>query len=91
LRFDVFKSSRTRLSARLTAQGPPLEHKNGGLAPVVTGKTGHAGAAEHDRLALSSARARSTSRSMKRRAPEVRTRKRQHWRVGGAHADEACA
>jgi hypothetical protein len=60
LRFDVLKSSRTRLSARLSAQA-----------------TTSSAIARFDLLT--------------RRAPEVRTRKRQHRRVGGAQADEACA
>jgi hypothetical protein len=60
LRFDIFKSSRTRLSARLSAQATT--------------------SSAIDRFDL-----------LTRRAPEVRTRKRQHRPGGCAHADEACA
>ena len=50
LRFDVFKPSRTRLSARLTAQATPSSTGTPSLALKVAGEIGHARAAEHDRF-----------------------------------------
>ena len=50
LRFDVFKPSRTRLSARLTAQATPSSTGTPALQLEVAGEIGHAGAAEHDRF-----------------------------------------